>query len=153
MLPSSFLRLFVHHFSLTNFSINCLQLRLSFAALRHSPPTLSRYLFTLLRQSSHCIIDLHRLLFPPLSLHLTSLPILRFPFFTHDRPISTYISHQFLLLKSPPSSVCPFFSYPLSLLLRFFLSSYFSKNCPFCCFSVRTIVSLNHTCIPEKHTR
>ena len=52
------------HFSLTTFSINSLQLLLSFAVVLHSPPTLSRCLST---QSSHYILGLPRLLFPTTS--------------------------------------------------------------------------------------
>ena len=59
----------------------------------------SSYSFQMsLSETSHRIIDLPRPTVPLLSLHLTSLPVLRFPFFQHDRPISTYTTHQFLLL-------------------------------------------------------
>jgi len=57
-------RLFFPHFSLTAFSINSLQLLLSFAVVLHSPPTPSRYLFT---QSYHHILGLPRLRFPSTS--------------------------------------------------------------------------------------
>ena len=47
--------------SLRSFYINSLQLRLPFAVVPHSPPTLSRSLLT---QSSHRILCLPQLLFP-----------------------------------------------------------------------------------------
>ena len=51
------------HLSLTMFSTNSLQI-LYFAVIRQSHPSLSRYLLT---QSSHRILGLRRLLFPPVS--------------------------------------------------------------------------------------
>ena len=71
------------------FSTNILQLLLSFAVVLHSPPTLSTPLLT---QSSHRILGLPRLLSPPLSGNLFSLPICHLPFFPHDQPISIYSS-------------------------------------------------------------
>ena len=57
-------------FSLTAFSINSLQLLLSFAVVLHSSPSLSRSPLT---QSFYRIIGLPRLLFPPLLGYFLSL--------------------------------------------------------------------------------
>ena len=86
-LPLSFYSSFFPNFSLAMFSINSLQLILSFAVVLHSPPTLSR---SLLAQSSHRILHLPRLLSPPLSGHLISSPLFHLPFFPYYWPVSTY---------------------------------------------------------------
>ena len=66
-LLSFFLR-FLSSLSLTTSSITSLQLRLSFAVVLYSPPTLSRSLLT---QSSHRMLGLPRLPFP--SLHFLGI--------------------------------------------------------------------------------
>ena len=86
--------------SLPMSSVKSLKLLLSHNIL-HSYPTLSRPLLT---QSSHRILCLPRLLFPPLSVHLISLPGFHLPLFPRDRPIQPN-PHQFLLK--------PFFHYNL----------------------------------------
>ena len=79
-------------FFLTTFSIYDLQLLLSFAVVPQSPPTLSRSLLT---QSAHRILGFPRLFFfRSLSGNVISLPIFHLLFCPHDRPISTYTSHQ-----------------------------------------------------------
>ena len=61
MVTGVFFSSLLSDFSLTTFSINSLQLFLSFAVVLHSPPTLSR---SLLKQSSHRTLGLPRILFP-----------------------------------------------------------------------------------------
>jgi len=139
-----FLRLFVLHFSLTIFSINSPQLLLTFAVVLHSPSTLSRSisLNTVLKShsrsssphfvSTHWASDLfyyfyyyyYCQFFVSHSFHMTS-------------PFTSY-PHQFLLKSfnynvQPPPSVHPFFSYTLSSLPPFFLSSCVSQTCTFYC--------------------
>ena len=97
ILPSSFLS--SPHFSLTAFSINSLQLLLSFAVVLQSPPPLSR---SLLAQSSHRIICLPRLLFPPLSGHLLSLLIF-IPLSFHFSGTLQPTPHQILLKTYTPT--------------------------------------------------
>ena len=118
------------YLSLTIASINSLQL-LSFAAVLHSPPTLSRSLLT---QSSAFLVSV----FPPLSGHLLSAI---FP----SRILSTCLAHFSLLLTSfflklsftPNSTLC----WPCLLLPTLFTPHFVLSSC-FCKLALSPIVSL-----------
>ena len=134
------------HFSPTVFSINSLQLLLTFAVVLHSPPNLS---LSLLTQSSHHILGLLRLLFPSTfwasALFANFLsPILS----TCPAHFSPLLTSFFLKLSFTPTCSLSSSSLLLSTLFSptILLMQLFSQTCTFCCFSVGAIVS--KPCMP-----
>ena len=112
---------------------------LSFAVVLHSPPTLSRSLFT---QSSHHILDL------PLLIFASTFFICSFWqfFISYSFHISDpFQPHQFLLKTFLHSNLHSQFihsSFGFSLHSHNLLIELFSQTCTFsCCFSVSGIVS------------
>ena len=116
----------------------------SFAVALHSPPTLSKSLFSL-----NAMLPSHfRSSSPPFpSTFWASAPFASFStpiLSTRPARFSPLLTSVFLKFPSlqPPISVRPFLSHPLSSLSRFFSSSCFHKP------ALSSPSSLSHTCMP-----